>query len=170
MRFTILAGSAAIALAAAGCGAEGRGRTAPQGNGGSAVTSAAPDSLRLELLLQPRVRAGEPVRLELRAENVAPRAVDLYLRGRTPTFDVVIARAGGGVVWRRLEGEIIPAIVGLRALRPGERLQVEATWDQRTNGGEAVEPGDYVVEGSLLTDGEPLRAPPRSLTILGTSR
>lgn len=167
MRVTFLA---AIALAAAGCGAEGRGRAPPQANGGSAVTPAAPDSLRVELLLQPRVRAGEPVRIVLRAENVAQHAVDLYLRGRTPTLDVVIARADGGVAWRRLEGEIIPAIVSLRALRPGERLEVEATWGQRTNDGRAVEPGDYVVEGSLLTEGEPLRAPPRSLAILGAPR
>lgn len=134
------------------------------------MTVAGPDSLRLELLLEPRARAGEPVRLRLRAQNVTQHALDLYLRGRTITFDVVIARAAGGVVWRRLEGEIIPAIVHLRPLAPGERLEVETVWDQRTNDGRPVEPGEYVAEGSLLVEGEPLRTPPRSLTILKPAR
>jgi Intracellular proteinase inhibitor len=129
------------------------------------VTAPAPDPVRLELLLEPRAPAGVPVRIRLRAENVTQRPVDLYLRGRTVTFDVVVAQAAGGVVWRRLEGEIIPAIVHLRPLAPGERLEVETEWDQRTNDGKPVEPGDYVVDGSLLTEGEPLRAPQRPLTI-----
>lgn len=129
------------------------------------MTSAADDWIHMVLLLEPRARAGEPVRLRLRATNVTEHAVDLYLRGRVPTLDVVVRRGDGTVVWHRLEGEIIPAIVQLRALRPGERLEVEATWDQRTNAGGPVAPGDYVVEASLLTDGEPLRAPPRRLVI-----
>jgi intracellular proteinase inhibitor BsuPI len=131
------------------------------------VTVAGQDSLRLELLLEPRVRAGEPVRFRLRVQNVAQRPLDLYLRGRTITFDVLISRAVGGVVWRRLEGEIIPAIVQLRPLAPGERLEAEAVWDQRANDGKRVEPGEYVVDASLLVEGEPLRTPQRSLTILG---
>lgn len=134
------------------------------------MTPAAHDSIHLELLLEPRARAGEPVRLRLRAANVTQHAVDLYLRGRVPTFDIVVRRGDGVVVWRRLEGEIIPAIVQLRALRPGERLELEASWDQRTNAGEAVAPGDYVVEASLLTEGEPLRAPPSSLVISSVAR
>ncbi len=134
------------------------------------MTLAAQDSIHVELLLEPRVPAGEPVRLRLRAENVTQHAIDLYLRGRAPTLDVVVGRGDGTVVWHRLEGEIIPAIVQLRALRPGERLEVDASWDQRTNAGEAVAPGDYVVEASLLTDGEPLRAPPRPLAIRSAAR
>lgn len=126
---------------------------------------AGPESIRLELLLEPRVRAGEPVRIRLRAQNVAERPLDLTLRGRTVTFDVVITRASGAEVWRRLEGEIIPAIVHLRTLAPGERLEVETTWDQRANDGKAVGPGEYVVGGFLLAEGEPLRTPSRPLTI-----
>lgn len=108
--------------------------------------------------------------MRLRAQNVTQRALDLYLRGRTTTFDVVIERAAGGVVWRRLEGEIIPAIVHLRPLAPGERLEVETTWDQRTNDGRPVGPGEYVVDGLLLVEGEPLRTPRKSLTIVEAAK
>ncbi len=162
VRFVLMA---AMALAAAACRADDPGRTGPAVQGGSSVTPAAHDSIHVELLLEPRARAGEPVRLRLRAANVTRQAVDLYLRGRVPTFDVIVRQRDGVVVWRRLEGEIIPAIVQLRALRPGERLELEASWAQRTNGGDAVAPGDYVVEACLLTDGEPLCAPPSSLVI-----
>jgi intracellular proteinase inhibitor BsuPI len=130
------------------------------------VSAAANDPVRLELEVAPRARAGAPVRIRLSARNVTQRTVDLYLRGRTLTFDVVITRPGGEVVWRRLEGATIPAIVRLRPLAPGETLEAEATWDQRTNARRVVGPGDYVVEGSLLLEGEPLRASPQSLTIV----
>jgi hypothetical protein len=166
MRFPVLAGSAALALAAGACRTERPGGAGPDAQGGFVVTAGEPDSLRLDLLLEPRVRAGEPVPIRLRAQNVTQRALDLYLRGRTITFDVVIAHAAGDVVWRRLEGEIIPAIVHLRPLAPGERLEVETVWDQRTKDGRAVEAGEYVVHGLLLVEGEPLRTPPKSLTIL----
>jgi hypothetical protein len=84
----------------------------------------------------------------------APRELlcrDVYLRGRAITIDVEVTRADGAVVWRRLEGEMIPAIVHLRTLAPGERLEVETTWDQRATGGKAVEPGDCVAAGSCCS-------------------
>jgi intracellular proteinase inhibitor BsuPI len=167
VRFPVLA---ALALVAAASRSEGAGGLGPDAPGGSGVTAAGTDSIRVELLLEPRVRAGEPVRLRLRVQNVTQHAVDLYLRGRTNTFEVVVARAAGGVVWRRLEGEIIPAIVHLRPLAPGERLEVETVWNQRTNDGKPVAPGEYVVDGSLLTEGEPLRAPQKPLTIRSRAR
>jgi len=166
MRFPALAGSAALALAAAACRTGSPPGAGADAHGGFVVTTAGMDSLHLELLLPSRVRTGEPVPIRLRAQNVTQRALDLYLRGRTITFDVVIARASGDVVWRRLEGEIIPAIVHLRPLAPGERLDVETVWDQRTKNGRAVEPGEYVAHGLLLVEGEPLRTPPTSLKIL----
>lgn len=169
MSAVVLAGSAAIAVAVAACRAEDRGARSPD-HEGSDVTAAGPDPLHVELLVEPQARAGEPVRLELRVENVGGQALDLYLRGRTTTFDVTVTRAGGGVVWRRLEGETIPAIVHIRALRPGERWELHATWEQRTNAGEAVTPGDYVVEGSLLTETGPLRTPPRPLRIVAARK
>lgn len=130
------------------------------------MTTAGTQPLRLELLLPPRVRAGDPVPIRLRAENATNQAIDLYLRGRTTTFDVEVARPDGAIVWRRLEGEIIPAIVHLRVLAPAERLEVEASWDQRATGGKPADPGEYVVRGLLLLEGEPLRTPPRTLSIV----
>jgi hypothetical protein len=155
--------SAALALfaaATAGCAAG-----APPAAGGSAVKVGTAESLRLELALPPHVRAGEPVRIALRAHNPTTLTVDLHLRGRAPTLDVVIARAGGEIIWQRLEGEIIPAIVHLRALAPGESLDLAATWDQRTREGATAGPGTYVATALLLTDGAPLRTEPVSFEI-----
>ena len=83
------------------------------------MTAAGPESVRLELLLPTRVRPGALVPIRLRAQNVTRHPLDVYLRGRTITWDVVIERAAGEVVWRRLEGEIIPTILHVRALAPG---------------------------------------------------
>jgi hypothetical protein len=166
MRFPAVSGTAALALAAAACRTGPPREAGADADGGFVVTAAGTDSVRLELLLPPRVRAGEPVPIRLRAQNVTQRALDLYLRGRTTTFDVVISRRSGEVVWRRLEGEIIPAIVHLRPLPPGERLEVETVWDQRTKDGRAVAPGEYVAQGLLLVEGEPLPTAPASLKIL----
>ncbi len=117
------------------------------------------DSLDLELVLPGRVRAGEPVPIRLRLENRTRRGLDLYLRGRTITFDVVVTRPDGEVVWRRLEDEIIPAILHLRSLAPAERLELETVWDQRTKRGTSVGPGEYTARGLLLVEGDPLETP-----------
>jgi hypothetical protein len=121
----------------------------------AALMELAPDSLGLDLVLPPRVRAGEPVPITLRVQNRTERALDLYLRGRSITFDVVVARPSGEVAWQRLEDEIIPAIVHLRMLAPNEQLELETVWDQRTNKGKPVEPGEYTARGLLLVEGDP---------------
>lgn len=129
------------------------------------MTTPTPDSLGLELEVPARVRVGEPVTITLHVQNQTRRALDLYLRGRTPTFDVVIARPTGEVVWQRLEDEIIPAILHLRTLAPEERLELRVTWEPRNQEGELLEPGDYSARGLLLTEGEPLETPPVSFRI-----
>jgi hypothetical protein len=116
------------------------------------LSTAAQESLALELVVPPRVRAGDPVSLTLRARNPTSRPMDLYLRGRTPTVDVVITGAAGDTLWRRLEGEVIPAILHLRALAPGEGFDVSVTWNQRTGAGTPVSPGTYRVRGALLLE------------------
>lgn len=88
--------------------------------------------------------------------NETRHALDLYLRGRVLTFDVLVAPPDGAVVWRRLEDEIIPAIVHLRTLAPAERLELVTEWDQRTRQGSPVDPGEYTARGLLLVEGEPL--------------
>ena len=124
------------------------------------------DSLRLSLDVPREARAGAPVPMALRVENAAARPLDLYLRGRTIAFDLVVERADGRPIWRRLEGEMVPAIVQLRTLAPGEVLELRARWNGRTARG-APAPGDYVVRGLLLTDGpDPLATPAAPLRIL----
>jgi len=132
----------------------------------AALRPQAAESLSLELVLPAQVPAGAPVTITLRGRNGTQRPLDLYLRGRTTTFDVVVAEPGGEVVWRRLEGEIIPTIVQLRTLAPGEQFELEAAWDQRTREGSLLEPGEYTARGLLLVEGEPLETPLASFRIL----
>jgi len=69
-------------------------------------------------------------------------------------------------VWQRLKDEIIPAIVQLKTLRPGEVLELTHEWDQLGNDGEPVGPGTYIVRGVVLTDDSaPLETPSASLQI-----
>ena len=92
--------------------------------------------------------------ISLTIENDTARTIDLYLRGRSPTFDVVVTRADGEIVWHRLESDILPAIVSLRTLASAERLELSTVWDQRTDRGGAAEVGEYTARGVLLLEGE----------------
>ena len=118
------------------------------------MTPPGADSLQVTL----EVRAGTPVRFTLRARNVSPRQVTLLLRGRTPTLDVEVRR-GGEVIWRRLEGEVVQAIVQVRILEPGEALEVAAEWDRRFRGGGSAAPGDYQAGAGLLLEEGVLASP-----------
>lgn len=161
LRVPFLAAYAAFAVPALGCRPdppEPRGAAVPPATSAlaTAVTESAPDSFGLELVLPRRVRTGEPVPITLRVQNRTRHTIDLYLRGRAATFEVVVARPDGEVVWRRLEDEIILAIVHLRALAPAERLELATVWDQRTRQGRPVAPGEYTARGLLLVEGDPL--------------
>jgi hypothetical protein len=112
------------------------------------------------------VRRGAPVPMTLRVENTSDRPLDLFLRGRTIAFDIVVAR-DNDVVWRRLEGQVIQAIVQLKHLEPQEVIELHARWDQRSNQGRRVGPGLYSVRGELLTDtSTPLATPSVPLRIV----
>ena len=107
-----------------------------------------------ELLLEvpATVERGAPVAITLHVTHPGPDALEIYLRGRAATFDVEVTDAQGHVVWRRLEGAVIPGIVQLRVLWPGERFDLHASWDQRDGTGAPVPAGDYRVRARLLTD------------------
>lgn len=117
------------------------------------------DTLRLQIEAPEVVVPGEAVPVLLRVENVSGGTLDLYLRGRTIAFDLVVSRADGSVVWRLLEGEVIPAILRIETLPPGAALELRGMWDQRDNAGEEVRPGSYTVRGELLTEDVPLSTP-----------
>ena len=113
------------------------------------------DLLVLKLVVPEVVPVGRPVPMVLHVSNHARAPLDLYLRGRTLTFDVEVSREDSTFVWRRLQGEIVPAIVHVRALAPGERIEASAVWDQRASLGGAAGPGSYLARGFLLTEETP---------------
>lgn len=110
--------------------------------------------------------AGAVVPIKLRVTNETSAPLDLYLRGREITFDIAITDSTGDAVWRKLEGEVIPAILQLRTVGPGEVLELTHAWDQRSQRGNQVPPGRYTVRGSILTDGRStLESEPGTLEI-----
>jgi hypothetical protein len=123
------------------------------------------DSLLLRLEAPDTVPAGDPVPFALRAENRSGATLTLYLTGREIAFDVVVLTESGDTVWRRLEGEVIPAMLRVETLEAGGALLLETTWDQRTADGAAASPGRYRVHGEILTEGAPLRSPAVELRI-----
>ncbi len=119
------------------------------------VTVVAPDS----------VRRGEPVPITLRLTNTGKKPENVYLTGRSITFDIIIARKDGEIVWRRLEHATGQQILQVKTLAPGETLELKDRWRQRTNAGAAVAPGDYTVTGIIPTDRDPLLTAPVPLRI-----
>jgi intracellular proteinase inhibitor BsuPI len=127
----------------------------------------APSPIRFEIDLPPQVAAGEPVPITLRAKNTGPEPIDLYLRGREIAFDITVTREDGEIVWRRLEGRTVPAILQVRTLSPGEWLELREVWDQQSNGGRPAVPGLYTVEGTFPTDlRQPAKTPAAPLRIV----
>ncbi|HMI55002.1 MAG TPA: BsuPI-related putative proteinase inhibitor [Gemmatimonadaceae bacterium] len=126
-----------------------------------------PPQLRISLTAPESVPLGSKVPIVIRLENAGETALELYLRGRTIAYDILIEDATGEVVWRRLEGEIIPGIIQIKVLDSGEVLELSHDWDQRTNRGDLVEPGSYTVRGSVLTDSpEPMVSPTKPLLVV----
>ena len=123
-----------------------------------------PDSMRVEIMVPRNVGAGQPVPVTLRISNGGDRPIDLYLQGRPIAFDLTVQR-GSEVVWRRLEGATVSAILQIRTLAPGEVFDLKETWKQTNAAGGRVDPGDYTVSGSVPTDREPLTAGPTPLRI-----
>lgn len=123
-------------------------------------------SPRVEIDVPPRVAAGEPVHIILRATNDGAGPLELYLMGRPVSFDITVTGADGTVVWRRLARQTVPAILQIRLLAPGDSAEFEHVWDQRTNAGELVGSGTYTVVGAIHTDSRPLRTPTASLRIM----
>jgi hypothetical protein len=127
--------------------------------------------MHFEIVAPAKVPQGEPVPVNLRLTNTTDRPITVYLQGRPPAFDIVVKNESGAVVWRRLEGQTIPAILGVHTLEPGRVLEFSDTWNQRTLGGAPVPPGRYTVTGALLTDEPvPLTTPPKPIRVIARPR
>jgi hypothetical protein len=122
----------------------------------AAMTAASRDSLRLTLELPAEAAGGEEIPITFRVANVSGAPLDLYLQGREITFDVIVADAAGDTVWNRLHERIVPAILRLETLAADASLELTHTWDQRSNDGTRVAPGNYRVHAALLTETRPL--------------
>ena len=132
---------------------------------GTGMQSSPSDSLRLRVDVPDRIPHGETVPITFRVANISDRTLTLYLTGREIAFDVIVERTDGATVWRRLEGEVVRAILRLETLPPGEALVLHAVWDQRSDDGALVPPGEYRVRAELLTEGGSLVSPPEPLRI-----
>jgi hypothetical protein len=121
--------------------------------------------MQLEITVPPEVKQAEPVPVTLRLTNTSHQPITVYLMGRPTAFDIEVADEAGNAVWRRLAGETVPAILGVRTLAPGESLRFGESWPQRDQAGQLVPAGSYSVTGVLPTDAEPIRTRPARLRI-----
>lgn len=120
------------------------------------------DSVAFRVEVPAAAPAGEPVAIVLRLTNKTERPLTLALQGRPIAFDVTVTREDGTLVWRRLEGAVVSAILAVRRLEPAESLVFETVWDGRRPDGSPAPPGGYQVTGALPTD------TPEGLTTLPT--
>lgn len=110
------------------------------------------EGVEVRLVVPRAVAAGDRVPISIRISNTAPAPVDLYLRGREITVDIVVTDSTGADVWRRLEGEIVPAILQLKTLASGEVLELTHEWDQTSRRGERAPAGVYGVQAFVLAE------------------
>lgn len=115
----------------------------PAGDGNPVVTIEAPEN----------VPAGATIPITMRIVNTSSEPLELYLHGREATYDFIVTSSDGHIVWRRLEGQTVQAILRVEVLAPGQTLEVGDRWNQRDNSGKRVAPGSYVVRGTLLGEG-----------------
>jgi intracellular proteinase inhibitor BsuPI len=134
------------------------------------VTDPLRERLSLDLEVPKRFPLGEPVPITLILRNTSDRHVDLNVPGRPVAFDIVITSADGSVVWRRMKGRIIAAILQVLELAPYSSLELRDDWMQRTDAGVLIEPGEYSVVGELPVERQsPLITPSRRIEIVDAS-
>lgn len=124
------------------------------------------DSLRVSLAVQETAMQDDTVLVTFRAENISTRTLTIYLLGRTPTLDIRVTNAEGVEVWRRLEGEVVPAVLRVETLQPGGAVIVSEPWNLRTKRGESIPPGRYSIHAELVLESGVLRSGEASLQVL----
>src|SRR5215208_2928190 len=109
-------------------------------------------SMKLELVLPASVRQRQAIEITLRLINTSRKPVTVYLQGRPIAFDVIVTHEDGRPVWRRLKGAVIPSILQVRVLQPGETVEFSDTWRQQDDLGQPIPAGRYLVTGVLPAD------------------
>jgi len=98
--------------------------------------------------------------------NTGKSSLTLQLLGRTPSADFQVSDPDGRRVWSLLGGNTLVSVLQLFPLDGGKVLTFRQIWNQHTDAGLAVTPGEYLIRGVLLTDAPGgLASPPAHLTI-----
>lgn len=84
--------------------------------------------------------------------NTGKGSVTLQLLGRSPTADFQVSDRRGRIIWSRLRGQTLLGALRLFPLGSGKRLSFRQVWNQRSDTGSPVAPGEYLIRGVLLTD------------------
>jgi hypothetical protein len=132
-----------------GCGGAGTSSDAERPALPIQFGAAAPAPLVLWLESIDRARPRDAVPMRLILENRGEVPTEIGLGGNPIAFDMLVLTPEGSVVWKRLEGVAIDAILHSRTLRPGERMEFNEVWMQRDNAGRRVPPGSYLLRGVL---------------------
>ena len=104
--------------------------------------------------------------LVFRVSNAGPALVTLELQGREPTADFVVTDPHGTVIWSKLRGRVMLGSLRLHPLPPGRDLTFRHAWDQHSDRGAPVPPGEYLVRAVLITgDRGGLASSPARVTI-----
>ena len=84
--------------------------------------------------------------------NLGSTSVTLQLLGRVPMADFRVSDLRGNVIWSHLRGQTLLGPLRLFPLGAGKSLSFRQAWNQRTDAGPGVAPGEYLIRGVLLTD------------------
>jgi hypothetical protein len=114
---------------------------------------------RLSLSAPGVVRAGTTAEFILTVTNASLRSISLPVADDAYTFDVIVRKRGGELVWRN-PATGSTASAGKYFLASGEQVTFRAGWGLRDANGHPVAPGEYTVEGQLLApNGASITAP-----------
>jgi hypothetical protein len=96
---------------------------------------------------------GEPVQFVLSVMNTEP-GPDTIPMPTGQTYDFIVRTLDGSEVWRWSRDRLFTQAAREVAFAPGETKRFSETWDQRTNTGQQVGPGSYVVIGVYASSPE----------------
>ena len=116
-----------------------------------------PPGVTLTMDAPARVRLGDSLAVVVRIANTGRAPATLYLRGRDITVDLEV-RNDAGVAWRKLENAVIPALLRLESLAPGQRIELTEHWTP-------TQRGSFTVVAMLLGERDPYVTAPRAVVV-----